>query len=106
MKVSMDSLNEHYIKTLESTIVEQNRIIESLEMQNTALRGVFSREEELQATIADMEAKGNMLTDFARNIANEVYPYPEQAVRRASEVLDAIRAKSPESDIDQATRTT
>ena len=55
---------------------------------------------------ADMEAKGNMLTDFARNIANEVYPYPEQAVRRASEVLDAIRAKSPESDIDQATRTT
>jgi hypothetical protein len=44
------------------------------------------------------------LTDFVHDIANEVYPYPDQAVRKASEVLDAIRAKSPESDIDQATR--
>ena len=46
------------------------------------------------------------LTDFVHDIANEVYPYPDQAVRKASEVLDAIRAKSPESDIDQAKRTT
>jgi len=46
------------------------------------------------------------LTDFVNDIANEVYPYPDQAVRKASEVLDAIRAKSPESDIDQAKRTT
>lgn len=44
------------------------------------------------------------LTLFVHDIAKELYPYPEQAVRKATEVLDAIRANTHETDIDQAQR--
>jgi septal ring factor EnvC (AmiA/AmiB activator) len=51
---------------VEQTIAEQKRTIESLEMQNTALRGVFSREEELQATITNMEAREKMYVEVLK----------------------------------------
>jgi maltooligosyltrehalose synthase len=60
----------------------------------------------IQMLSEKLKADVARLTDFVHDIANEFYPCPDQVVRKASEVLDAILAKSPESDIDQAKRTT
>jgi hypothetical protein len=103
---------------VEQTIADQKRTIESLEMQNTALRGVFSREEELQATILDMEAREKRLVEAAQRLMawqvkhvkvwhNSAYDNMHEAIVDYIRANNAIPDKaSPESDIDQATRTT
>ena len=83
-----------------ATIAEQKRTIESLEIQNTALRGVFSREEELQATITNMEAREKRLV-----VGLKKYGAISTYYHEIEELLNPTQDKeSPESDIDQATR--
>lgn len=46
---------------------------------------------QLESDLATERERVRVLTEFARDIANEIYPYPDQAVRKADEALAKVR---------------
>ena len=47
--------------------------------------------QQLESDLSKERARVRVLTEFAHDIANEIYPYPDQAVRKADEALAKVR---------------
>jgi hypothetical protein len=63
-------------------------------MQNTALRGVFSREEELQATITNMEAREKMYVEILKRASKSIGAFcsDEGWAQADMDTMDAVGA--------------